>query len=477
MEKRIIRFNLITFLTALCIILLSLVVMPMKANAAGYTIKTNKKEYNYNETIKVTYTGATNSKDWVGIYKRNTEPGKGTANAALAFMYINGSSNTFSFSPSTFIDSSYSKYSPQKGAPLEPGEYKAIIAKKDTYDVAAEYNFDVIGGTPKCSFDVISDSHVVASDDIRYSNLAYTLKDIGNYSTNSSAVIFNGDTVDKYDWYGYKRLSEICKENAKDLPFMFFNVGNHEFFDNPSTNDFTSTPYSYKLNRFLYFADNANRESGKGNSEYINLYGDRDHKTKPYYTAKVKGCTFVFVGNESLRDKDRADISDEQIRWLDEDILYKTCKYQEHQPIFVFGHQGLRNTVAGTHDGQGWDGVIQDGNLRFVLNKYPSTFYISGHSHWDLNAYSGPNRNIMYQDKATYGNGVGTTMFTDGGVTSSWTGGSSYQGATGLHFDVYEDKVIVKARDFLANKWINGARYVIDLNAKYKNQDQLMKNQ
>ena len=74
----------------------------------------------------------------------------------------------------------------------------------------------------------------------------------------------------------------------------------------------------------------------------------------------------------------------------------------------------------------------------------------------------------MYQDKATYGGGIGATLFNSGSVTNLWSNnGEITGGSQGLHVKVYEDKVVVKGRDYANKKWISDAVFTINLKDKY----------
>lgn len=326
------------------------------------------------------------------------------------------------------------------------------------------------------SFDVISDAHITADTNVNSNHLAVALQDIKNYSYKSKGVIFNGDSVDSYDWNAYSKLRDIVSKYGKGLPFKFFTMGNHELFDDSHASDYTTTPYSYKLNRFLYFADSVNRTSGNETSKYLSLYDDYDTTTVPYYKTKINNDTFVFLGSQSIDHRDKADLQNDQLTWLDDNTLYKVNKYEEHQPIFVFGHQGAYDTVAGTHPGQGWDGIYQYDALKFILNKYPNVFYFSGHTHWNLNVNGGYPNNIMYGGNPTYNSSVGAIFLANGGITEGWTPSyTNYNAATGLHVEVYSDnKVIIKTRDYMNHRYIS--QYTVDLNPRYRELDKVMKN-
>lgn len=46
---------------------------------------------------------------------------------------------------------------------------------------------------------------------------------------------------------------------------------------------------------------------------------------------------------------------------------------EAEQPVFLFLHQPLINTVAGSLEAQNWYGVTQDKELRSILDKFPQT--------------------------------------------------------------------------------------------------------
>jgi hypothetical protein len=194
-----------------------------------------------------------------------------------------------------------------------------------------------------------------------------------------------------------------------------------------------------------------------------NNYSRNDNRSVPYYEQVVNGNHFFFLASESLASQDKADLSSKQLDWLD-NRLWNIAKYEGDQPVFVFSHQSLTNTVAGSSTSQGWSGVIQDSALRFILNKYPNTFLFTSHSHWQLSS-----RNEMFQDNSTYGSTLGTTMFNTASITNLWCDDDKYiDGSQGLHVEVYNDKVVVSGRDFLRKKWIPSAKFTVDLNEKYR---------
>ena len=72
--------------------------------------------------------------------------------------------------------------------------------------------------------------------------------------------------------------------------------------------------------------------------------------------------------------------TDEQVKWLDENIA-DAVAYDPEKPVFVFQHEHVQDTVYGSSKTDGWGlDVFTD-----VLSKYPQVVHISGHSHFPAN--------------------------------------------------------------------------------------------
>ncbi len=88
---------------------------------------------------------------------------------------------------------------------------------------------------------------------------------------------------------------------------------------------------------------------------------------------------YHFIGISGNDDPD-IHYTDEQVEWLDEQLKQAVLD-NPLQPIFVFQHEHVKNTVYGSYDVDGW------GMDTFcdVLAKYPQVIDISGHSHYPAN--------------------------------------------------------------------------------------------
>ena len=72
--------------------------------------------------------------------------------------------------------------------------------------------------------------------------------------------------------------------------------------------------------------------------------------------------------------------TDEQVLWLDRELAAATAAAPS-QPVFVFQHEHVLDTVYGSSETDGWGlDVFTD-----VLSKYPQVVHISGHSHFPAN--------------------------------------------------------------------------------------------
>ena len=90
----------------------------------------------------------------------------------------------------------------------------------------------------------------------------------------------------------------------------------------------------------------------------------------------INGFHFIGVSRSETLEH----YTDEQIKWLDENIA-AAVEADPEKPVFVFQHEHVLNTVYGSSETDGW-GVD---TFTDVLTKYPQVVHISGHSHFPAN--------------------------------------------------------------------------------------------
>ncbi|MCR5793597.1 MAG: metallophosphoesterase [Lachnospiraceae bacterium] len=278
---------------------------------------------------------------------------------------------------------------------------------------------------PYLKFTVMSDLHVQADPGFLHNvHLKKALNDIVTNAPDSDAIVCVGDITDFGQSEQYAQLKSIFK-SVKGLPEVVFTAGNHEFRDD--------TGYDAQVKRFLDFTG------------YDNIY----------YSTEFAGCTFVVCGTETTQKGEEkwnhsCHFSEEQIAWLDK-TLEEACA--KDKPVFLFNHQPLYDTTSGSLEGQNWDGIRENDEVRAILDKYPTVTMFTGHTHWELEAIR----------QFFNGNGVSFSAFNDGSVGYLWTDEDKHkEGSTGLYVEVYGDRILVKGRNFDDGHWVTKAQFIVD---------------
>ncbi|UUZ90639.1 metallophosphoesterase [Paenibacillus sp. P25] len=289
---------------------------------------------------------------------------------------------------------------------------------------------------------MLSDIHVQSWDTQSHAKFSAALQDLSGINPNSDTLVINGDLTNGMP-ADYAKLQELLKQNPHPKNVLF-SMGNHEYYKawfdasgawSPPTFPNGETEQA-SISRFLQFAGT----------------------DKVYYDRIIKGYHFIFLGSEQYRQSDPNNLEDaylskEQLNWL-KDTLKKASG--SGKPIFVFLHQPLPYTVAGTYfccvNNRA---VIQHEELKSILSQYPQVIYFSGHSHWELKLPK-----TMVQD--------GFTMVNSSSVVQPWTddgsGGemlTAPEESEGLYVEVYDDEVRIQGRDFYRKRWIPEADFSV----------------
>ena len=137
---------------------------------------------------------------------------------------------------------------------------------------------------------------------------------------------------------------------------------------------------------------------------------------------------------------------------FDEELAKATAEAPE-QPVFVFNHEHVLDTVFGSRSNDGWGlDVFTD-----VLSKYPQVIDISGHSHYPAN-----DPRAIWQGAFTAINdgGLAYYEFTVDNLTSVHPSGSkTMTQALVIEVDA-ENRVLVKVLDVNKGKFVD--EYLID---------------
>ncbi|PIH57893.1 metallophosphoesterase [Paenibacillus sp. LK1] len=317
---------------------------------------------------------------------------------------------------------------------------------------------------PIISFQVITDTHVrEQADHIHNRHLEKALEDIATYSHGSSGIMHVGDVTDRGLQQEYQELQRILEAHGESLPQIRYTVGNHDIgailWGDPPLN--LTTMNQHEVGEVLGHSGDMGQVEAhdiEKLDESISIEGLWQKRLSDftaitgmngsYHDHWIDGYHYIFLGTEQPHPKD-CDMSADQLQWLETKLSEQALP---EQPIFVFLHQPLMDTVAGSMKEQGWYGVSQDAALKAVLSRYPQVILFSGHTHWQLQA-----QRTMYE-----GGGQMPTMFNASSVAYLWTDEDEHlEGSESLHVDVYRDRVVVKGRNHVTGSWIEGAEYTV----------------
>ena len=287
----------------------------------------------------------------------------------------------------------------------------------------------------KSQFEVISDVHIAIKDSHLASSDAKTLhtehlndfvNDLSNVNGDKkTSVIVDGDIANsgaKEEW----QSADTILQGAELTDSIYYSVGNHDLY-------------------------------GGSYASQIQYFYEYSKESSVYYKAEIDGYTHLFLGSETNDSSVDASLSSTQLNWFKERMDEET-RANPTKPVFVYLHQSMYNTVAGSLPGEGWNGVTEDAALRQIVSQYKQIFLFDGHSHWTMNSESNHYRkdenlpNIFNTASTAY-------LWDDYDVPT----GVYLRGSQGYYLKVTEKSVYVLGRDFEENKFIPSACYRIDL--------------
>ena len=258
------------------------------------------------------------------------------------------------------------------------------------------------------------------------SHLYNALLDIKCLSGNTSGIFTVGDNTDMGSSTHYDLLfSTIDEVFDGNQPNIYYTMGNHDY---------------------MYFSS----EVG-GMETAINTFVDRTKMENNYYSFEFNNSKVIVLCSDEKTVL--GSIYEEQFDWFKKELE----SVDKNKFTYIYLHQPLINTVAGTKPGEANNGINNIGlEITEILKDYPNVVLFSGHTHYSM--YGKYTIKIGYGTNANYVN--------NGSVAYLWKDIDKVGEVGGqLNFiEVYEDYLIVRARDIIEDKWISNAQYVI-----YKN--------
>jgi hypothetical protein len=265
----------------------------------------------------------------------------------------------------------------------------------------------------KCAlhFAVFSDVHVEGNNLTRYEVFTKAMQDVKRHKSGHDAVVFLGDST----------------MNGQVIENLFFHGAVNWFLADENVLPVIG-----------------NHDVGNGEGDYVKLqnrwydftaafFGRK--LTTPYYCEVVDGCYFIFLAQEAQRVHEMP-MSDAQFAFLAQ-ALDKAA--ESGKPAFVFEH--FPTDYATDLD------LAPTDRLTDMLAEYSrghDLFVFVGHTHmpmhmsWSFHTYDGYPETYL-PCLTRLGGGDDSGILDDTGV--------------GLEVEVYENEVVLRARDFYRSAW------------------------
>ncbi len=278
------------------------------------------------------------------------------------------------------------------------------------------------------NFQVLTDIHV-NDDMVRYgfwnSHLYNALLDIKCLSGNTSGIFTVGDNTDMGSSTHYDLLFKTVKSVfGEEIPNIYYTMGNHDY---------------------MYFST----EIG-GMDAAVEYFIERTNMKDKYYSFDFNGNKVISLSSDIKTTP--GGINEEQFNWFKNELK----NTDKNKFVYIYLHQPLYNTVAGTLPGENNHGIDNVGEeITELLKSYPNAILFSGHTHYSMYG----------KNTAVFGNGLNANYINNGAVAYLWSSIDKVGEVGGQcnFIEVYDDYLIIKARDILTKKWISQAQFVIYL--------------
>lgn len=278
---------------------------------------------------------------------------------------------------------------------------------------------------PELVFPVISDVHIDNDSTADMEKFKAAMDQLNKVAPDQDAFVVIGDLTDYGYATEYDKFFSIYNEKKQDGVNSIFTMGNHDYWNGLSIKDAQT------------------------------LFLKKTEMESIYYHKEVNGYHFIALSPENSNTHGLYTI--EQINWLGKQ-LEAAEKDNPGEPIFVFLHQHIKDTVYGSDL---W-GTQENKELLYdTLKKYPQVITFSGHSHYPLE----DPRTIHQKDFTSVGTSSVSYLELEPGTLQGFHPEGYRDISQGMVIEVYNNEVVIKKRDFHKDDWA-GDPWVIKYPAK-----------
>ncbi len=204
---------------------------------------------------------------------------------------------------------------------------------------------------PVMRFVATSDTHINTLGDKGCTRIAKMINSAYEYAEGDSdynrldAVVFSGDITDGGTFTAFSAFAATTDKAIKD-----------------------------GTERLAVVAKS--HDGGKYDAKSLEIFTSLTGQETDFHRV-INGFHFIGI---SRAPENGVHYSSAQVEWLDSE-LKKATEAAPLQPVFVFQHEHVLDTVFGSYSYDGWGmDTFSD-----VLKKYPQVVHISGHSHYPAN--------------------------------------------------------------------------------------------
>lgn len=289
----------------------------------------------------------------------------------------------------------------------------------------------------RASFAAVSDTHLRGNFFFE-GLLELGLSDMARAQDKLDAVVFNGDNTDHGEIKMWDTFADaISKFDIAKQTIVV--TGNHDTWG-PDRDNLEVTKQTF--------------------IKYNKIISDRDID-QMYYSTEINGYPVIVLGSEG--DSTDADVSQAQIDWFAAEMEKAS---QKNLPIFIFFHQSINGTHGLPYS---WDFDENDGpqkggigeasdDIYNIIRQYKNVFYVSGHIH---GGFTNPGDRKHYVSVEKY-DGL-TLINLPSYMYFDFIRGKHIMNGTGYIFEIYDDSVMLRARNFITGTWISRYDEVIPL--------------
>lgn len=289
---------------------------------------------------------------------------------------------------------------------------------------------------PQLSFFITSDLHINSGLPDPSNHLKAALQDIQSFGNKAQALIMTGDVTDSGTASDYKELRSVLANYT--LPLIYANMGNHDYY-----NVWIDNKGQWNQPAF---------PNGKSDEMSRNAFTSFFNIEKPYHDVWINGYHIILLSQETYVQENEdvgegAWYSEEQMNWFQQ----KISENANGKPIFVMIHQELPpiGSDGGNHT------LIKANQFREIVKDYPNVFVFSGHTHQD---FTGLTEHYVKNEPFHWFKNSSIGRVLDHRYQHVRT-----DSAQGLFVEVYNDKVLLRGREFSNKTWIKEADWTVSL--------------